>query len=120
MHTYRNSAIKAQLATAGVMQMLVKTLRVGFDDIAHFSFLFSIIVGGYIFLALAQFAHFRTEFQDFESSFRTLWEMLLGNMMSSGATPSMAWTNNPLLFFFQMTYIILVFLIMLNVSVHPR
>jgi len=40
--------------------------------------------------------------------------MMLGNMMASGATPSMAWTNNPLLFFFQMTYIILVFLIMLN------
>ncbi len=39
---------------------------------------------------------------------------MLGNMMASGATPSMAWTNHPLLFFFQMTYIVLVFLIMLN------
>ena len=52
--------------------------------------------------------------QDFESSFRVLWDMMLGSMMESGAIGSAAWTNDPQLLIFQITYCVLMFLIMLN------
>jgi hypothetical protein len=58
--------------------MLVKTLRVGLDDLLHFAILFCILVGGYMMLAIAQFGYYRQEFKDGWSSFRTLWEMMLG------------------------------------------
>ena len=39
---------------------------------------------------------------------------LLGSMLASGATGSQTWTNDVMLLFFQLTYIVLVFLILLN------
>ena len=96
------------------LAILVKTLKVGWDDIVHFLFLFGIVLGGYIVLGMAQFGHFRPEFRDFDSSFRTLWEMQLGAMLANGATPSQFWSANALLSFFQMTYMILLFFILFN------
>jgi len=40
--------------------------------------------------------------------------MMLGSMLESGAIGSAAWTNDPWLLFFQLTYNIIMFLIMLN------
>ena len=94
--------------------LLVKTIRAGADDMLHFLVLCSIIIAGYLGLAHAQFGHSRVEFRDAEASFRTLWEMMLGSMLASGATGSQTWTNDVMLLFFQLTYIILVFLILLN------
>ena len=94
--------------------LLVKTIRAGADDMLHFLVLCSIIIAGYLGLAHAQFGHSRVEFRDAEASFRTLWEMMLGSMLASGATGSQTWTNDVMLLFFQLTYIVLVFLILLN------
>ena len=52
--------------------------------------------------------------QDFESSFRTLWEMMLGSMLGSGQIGSAAWTNDVPLLVYQLSYSILMFLILLN------
>jgi len=96
------------------LAILVKTLKYGLDDTLHFLLLFCIVLGGYIFLGMAQFGHFRPEFRDFDSAFRTLWEMQLGSMLANGATQSQMWSQNPLLAFFQMTYMILLFFILFN------
>ena len=40
--------------------------------------------------------------------------MMLGSMMESGAIGSAAWTNDPWLLIYQLTYCIIMFLIMLN------
>ena len=52
--------------------------------------------------------------QDFEASFRTLWEMMLGSMLGSGQIGSAAWTNDVPLLLYQLSYTILMFLILLN------
>ena len=64
--------------------ILVNTLINGFDDLWHFVILFDILNGGFIALAMAQFAGERDEFADIPSCFETLWEMLLGSMVESG------------------------------------
>jgi hypothetical protein len=165
--------------------ILVKTLIVGLDDLAHFSILFLFLIGGYMALGHSQFGGSRPEFevclcvhsssllfaqnvprlllttralkqahalhqhgttfrsfltwqrglfvwsgafdpflsvfffsvcfsQDFESSFRTLWEMMLGSMLGSGQIGSAAWTNDVPLLVYQLSYSILMFLILLN------
>ena len=94
--------------------LLVKTIRAGADDMLHFLVLCSIIIAGYCALAHAQFGYSRVEFRDMEASFRTLWEMMLGSMLRNGATASQTWTNDVMLLFVQLTYIAIVFLILLN------
>ena len=96
------------------LAILVKTLKGGLDDTLHFLLLFCIVLGGYIVLGMAQFGHFKPEFRDFDSSFRSLWEMQLGGMLPSGATPSQYWSSHPALSFFQMTYMIFLFFILFN------
>jgi len=94
--------------------MLVKTMRVGLDDIIHFILLFVLVTFGYMVLGMSQFGHLRPEFQDFDSAFRTLWDMQLGSMLASGAIRSSQWSTDPLLWLYQMTYMVLNFFIMFN------
>jgi hypothetical protein len=54
--------------------------------------------------------------QDFESAFRTLWEMMLGQMMENGAIGSSAWTADTFLLFYQISYCVLMFLILMVCS----
>jgi hypothetical protein len=86
--------------------MLVETVRDGFDNMVHFFLLFLIITCGYVALGIAQFGYFRPEFKDFDSAFRTLWEMQLGGMMESGELASSKWSHHPLLWLYQMTYMV--------------
>ena len=94
--------------------LLVKTIRLGADDIMHFLILCAIIMASFVLLGIAQFGYTRPEFRDGEAGFRTLWEMMLGSMLQSGATLSQTWTHEPLLLMFQIVYVVLVFLILLN------
>jgi len=94
--------------------MLVQTIRIGLDDIIHFVLLFVLVTFGYMVLGMAQFGHFRSEFQDFDSAFRTLWDMQLGSMLGGGAIRSSQWSTDPLLWLYQMTYMVLNFFIMFN------
>jgi hypothetical protein len=96
------------------LAILVKTLKVGLDDTLHFLLLFCVVLGGYMVLGMAQFGHYKPEFRNFDSAFRTLWEMQLGSMLGNGATPSQFWSYDPLLSFFQMTYMVLLFFILFN------
>jgi hypothetical protein len=94
--------------------ILVKTLRVGMDDVLHFALLCLLVLGAFMLQGLVLFGSWRSDFQDLESSFRALWEMMLGNMLESGEIKSSAWTSDPMLFVFQMVYLLLVFMILLN------
>ena len=94
--------------------ILVKTLRAGRDDVLHFLLLCLLVLGGFILQGWAVFGSWRSDFQDLESSFRTLWEILLGNMLESGEIKSNSWTSDPMLFIFQMVYLMLVFMVLLN------
>ena len=94
--------------------MLVQTIRIGLDDIIHFVLLFVLVTFGYMVLGMAQFGHFRSEFQDFDSAFRTLWDMQLGSMLGGGTIRSSQWSTDPLLWLYQMTYMVLNFFIMFN------
>jgi len=93
--------------------ILVKTLRKSFDELLHFLYLFVILLAGYMGLAVAQFAGDKAEFS-IERCFETLWEMMMGSMIDSGSTPSQYWSSDPLVLVYQLTYSMLLFLIMLN------
>ena len=56
--------------------ILVKTLRVGMDDIVHFVMLCLLVLGAFVALGVAQFGAYREDFKDLESAFRVLWEMM--------------------------------------------
>ena len=94
--------------------MLVNTMFHALDDLWHFFILMSIVMGGYMALAIAQFGGERQEFSSNFSTFETLWDMMMGSMLQSGATLSSFWTSDPLICIFSLSYSFLVFLIMLN------
>ena len=94
--------------------MLVQTIRKGADDMAHFLVLVAIIMSSFVLLGVAAFGSSRPEFRDGEAGFRTLWEMMLGSMLQNGATLNETWTHQRPLMMFQLIYMILVFLILLN------
>ena len=60
----------------------------GFLDLWHFFILFFLIQFGFIFLAMAQFADTKHEFETLRSSFEAMWDMFLGRCCSSAGKPA--------------------------------
>jgi hypothetical protein len=94
--------------------ILVNTISESFVDLWHFLILFIILNAAFIALGMSQFAGEKTEFATISNSFETLWEMLLGSMLSSGAIPSSTWSHDPFLLIYLMLYNLLFFMLMLN------
>jgi hypothetical protein len=91
--------------------ILVNTLINAADDLWHFLILFVILNGGFIALAQAQFAGQRDEFATIGSSFELLWNLLIGNMMDSGAIPSSFWTYTPTIAIYLLLYQFIIFMV---------
>jgi hypothetical protein len=83
-------------------------------DLWHWVILYMLLNFGFIMLGIAQFGGEKKDFSTVIDTFETLWEMLLGAMLESGAIPSSTWTFNPLIFAYLMLYNICMFMIMFN------
>jgi hypothetical protein len=76
----------------------------------HFVILFFVLNFGFIALGMAQFASEKEEFSTPLRSFETLWEMLLGSMIESGAIPSSTWSYNTLIMLYLIFYNFFIFM----------
>ena len=94
--------------------ILVQTLVTASSDLWHFVILFLVLNFGFIALGIAQFAGQKEEFSTINRAFETLWEMLLGSMLESGAIPSSTWTADVLIMLYLIFYNFFCFMIMFN------
>ena len=94
--------------------ILVQTLVTAASDLWHFVILFLVLNFGFIALGIAQFAGEKEEFSTINRAFETLWEMLLGSMLESGAIPSSTWSANLLIMLYLIFYNFFCFMIMFN------
>ena len=105
------AATKAHPRTAILVDTMIKSA----DDLWHFMLLLSILLAGFVMVAVIQFGGSRDEFSSGFRAVEEMWAMMTGGSLPiSGVVESQWWSSDPALMIFALVFNFLVFMIMLN------
>jgi len=99
------------------LAILVGILETAVDDLFHFMLLIGVVMGGFLALAMAQFAGEKEYFSDAARGFETMFNLMMGSVPPNGPNKSEFWMENSQLMVLTLCYSLLVFFTLLNVII---
>ena len=99
------------------LAILVGILETAVDDLFHFLLLMCVVMGGFLALAIAQFAGEKDYFSDVARGFETMFNLMMGSVPPNGPNNSEFWMQNSQLMVLTLCYSLLVFFTLLNVII---